>query len=123
MDPLKLQINHEFPVPMLMVKEDGKIHIANEACCELFGYEKKDFVGQNLSILLPEKIRARHAEYVKQFFALPRCRKLGTARDLYGVKKDGGVIPLEIGLYPLGEYTMALVVDITTGRKYAMSSV
>src|SRR5258708_6709768 len=117
---MRLDID-EIPIALLMVKKDLKIYFANRRLCDLFGYHINELIGQDTSILVLPKYRSIHEEKATEYLKHPVYMRLGTARDLHGLKKDGAVVPLEIGLYPFREYVIALLIDITTGRRYAVS--
>lgn len=110
------------PSGMIMVDDSGAIVLVNSQVEQLFGYSRDELLGQSIEILVPLSARAKHPEYRKQFFASPSVRAMGMGRDLFGMKKDGTQIPVEIGLNPLetnGEtFVLASVVDITQ-RKMA----
>ncbi|MCP6756031.1 PAS domain S-box protein, partial [Klebsiella pneumoniae] len=52
----------------------------------------------------------------------PLARSMGVGRDLFGLRKDGTEIPVEIGLNPVettaGRFVLAAIVDISE-RKHA----
>src|SRR5436309_3168397 len=71
--------------------------------------------------LVPDRLRKRHPEHRTDFFANPQTRAMGAGRDLFGVRKDGTEIPVEIGLNPIetdeGLFVLASVVDITARKQ------
>jgi PAS domain S-box-containing protein len=109
------------PSGMLMVDERGSILLVNAQIEQQFGYSREELLGQPVEMLLPAALRARHCEQRTAFFAHPEPRQMGKGRDLFGLRKDGREIPVEIGLNPIrtaeGLRVLASVVDITERKK------
>jgi PAS domain S-box-containing protein len=105
------------PNAMVMVDQKGRINLVNKQTEALFGYSREELVGQPVEILLPASARARHEEHRASFSKAPSQRAMGAGRDLFGVRKDGVQVPLEIGLNPIrtaqGEFILASIVDIS----------
>ncbi len=105
------------PNAMLMVNSDGGIVLVNSQVEKLFGYARQELLGQPIEILIPQRFRGGHAHHRNGFFAHPDARAMGAGRDLYGLRKDGSEVPIEIGLNPLqtadGHFVLASVIDIT----------
>ncbi|WP_149497202.1 sensor histidine kinase [Roseiconus lacunae] len=98
-DHNRFVIDAEFsPVPLLLVAADGVIEKSNRRLDELFGYERGELHGQQLEILVPRNVRRYHEELRNAFFEIPTSRQMGAGRDLFGVHKDGSLVPVEIGL-------------------------
>ena len=106
---------------MLMVGSDGKIVIANPNAEQLFGYSKGELLGQTVELLVPMRSRDHHPIDRDKFFASPKVRQMGLGRDLFGRRKDGSELPVEIGLSPLhtqrGLFVLASIIDLTERRR------
>ena len=109
------------PSGMIMVDERGTIVLVNSQVERLFGYKREELLGQTIDMLVPTAVRDKHPEHRSNFFAEPKARAMGVGRDLYGQRKDGTQIPVEIGLNPLmtdGErFVLASIVDITERKR------
>jgi PAS domain S-box-containing protein len=109
------------PTGMLMMDESGAIVLVNEQTEKLFGYPRSELLGQKLEMLVPTRFRSRHPGFRLAFFEDPKVRAMGAGRDLYGLRKDGSEIPIEIGLNPLttseGRFVLSSVVDITERKR------
>lgn len=116
--PIALEL---LPSPGLVMNKSGKIIAANEGIYKLFGYKSGELVGQSIEVLVPERYRGKHEHHRDGFFKDPSSRKMGSGRDLSGVKKDGTEIPIEIGLKPFnsgGEIVvLASIVDISERKQ------
>lgn len=109
------------PSGMIMVDQDGKIVLVNTQVERLFGYAREELLGQSIEMLVPANVREKHPEHRASFFENPHVRAMGVGRDLFGLRKDGTELPVEIGLNPLeaqGErFVLASIVDITERKK------
>lgn len=109
------------PNSMIMVNKLGEIILVNSQVEKLFGYTRDELIGKPVEVLIPAKFRENHPSLRKSFMLHPQARPMGAGRDLYGLRKDGQEVPLEIGLNPLirdGEYfVLASIIDITERKK------
>ncbi|HMZ79527.1 MAG TPA: PAS domain S-box protein [Acidobacteriota bacterium] len=109
------------PNAMVMVDKQGKIVLVNSQTEILFGYPRQELIGQRVEILVPERYRQSHPTYRNDFFSSPQARPMGAGRDLYGRRKDGQEMAIEIGLNPLiteeGSFVLASIIDITERKR------
>src|SRR6266403_1494305 len=109
------------PSAMMMVDADGRITLVNTQTEKLFGYGRAELLGKDLEMLVPERYRAGHPGHRKDFFRTPSTRSMGVGRDLFGLRKDGSEMPIEIGLNPIntdeGAFVLASIIDITERKR------
>ena len=109
------------PSGMVMINREGTIELINRETERLFGYSREELLGKSIELLVPHRLRERHPGHRTDFFANPQTRAMGEGRDLFGVRKDGTEIPVEIGLNPIetdeGLFVLASVVDITERKR------
>jgi PAS domain S-box-containing protein len=106
---------------MLLVDEQGAILFVNSQAEKTFGYKREELLGQLVETLVPRAARSRHVQDRNGFNAHPDARAMGAGRDLFGLKKDGTQVPVEIGLTPLkspnGLQILASIIDITERKR------
>lgn len=109
------------PNAMIMVAKDGKIVFSNARAAALFGYRREELLGEKIEMLVPHRFLAGHPEHREGFFKNPKTRAMGAGRDLFGLRKDGREVPIEIGLNPIethdGRFILASIIDITERRR------
>ena len=109
------------PHGVVMVDGSGEIVFVNRQTERLFGYAREALLGQPIERIVPTRFRERHPEFRATYFADPQARAMGAGRDLFGRRKDGTEIPVEIGLNPIetdeGLFVLASVVDISARKR------
>jgi PAS domain S-box-containing protein len=109
------------PDAMVIVNEDGEIVLVNAQVERVFGYARKDLLGEHVEILVPERLRNVHGSYRKGFLSDPHARPMGAGLNLYGRRKDGTEFPVEISLSPLpteeGMLVSSAIRDITERKR------
>jgi PAS domain S-box-containing protein len=111
------------PDAMMVVRTDGAIAFANLETERLFGYTRAELVGQPLEMLIPERFRAGHGGHLARFFASPTRRPMGSGLQLYGLRRDGTELPIEVSLSPIhsaeGISVCAAIRDVTERKRMA----
>ena len=109
------------PNAMILADFSGNIVMLNRQAEVLFGYKREELVGKKVEQLIPKRVHQHHPKLRKKFYARPEARPMGAGRDLFGIRKDGTEIPLEIGLNPIQQgdshLILASVIDITERKK------
>lgn len=100
------------PDAIVIVDQDGQINLVNHQTEKLFGYSRDELLRQPVDMLVPESVRARHKEHRRNYLAEPLTRPMGQKKDLYGLRKDGTLFPVEISLSSLATDEGLLVTGI-----------
>jgi PAS domain S-box-containing protein len=99
----------------------GEIRLANPAAERMFGYEKSELRGQKVEVLIPMRHKQVHVGHREGYTKKPEPRAMGAARDLFGIRKDGSEIMVEVSLSPFetaeGKFIMSFVVDVTQRKR------
>lgn len=109
------------PNAIVMIDQAGLIEMVNGQTETMFGYSRAELLGQPVEMLVPGRLRSRHPELRRSFYAAPQSRPMGAGRDLFARKKDGTEFPVEIGLNPIeteeGMMVLSAIVDISTRKR------
>ncbi|MFZ9053901.1 MAG: PAS domain-containing hybrid sensor histidine kinase/response regulator [Woeseiaceae bacterium] len=108
------------PDAMIIVDEHGKIAIVNGQAEQMFGYQRKELLGQPIEQLLPERLRGVHVTHRESFASAPTLRPMGPGLELTARRSDGSEFPVEISLSPIATSTATFVSSVirdVTDRK------
>jgi len=105
---------------IVTIDSQGTILSFNPAAYEMFGFASDAVIGNNVSMLMRAEERAAHDEYLdKSDVQLPRI--INKARELYGLKKDGTVFPIELNISPMQvdeqKMYVGIIRDITDRKR------
>jgi PAS domain S-box-containing protein len=109
------------PTGMLIVDAEGTIILVNREAETVFGYQRQELLGRPIEILLPERHRKEHPDLRRSFVEMHRIRGMAASRNIFGLRKDGSEVALEIGLNPVeteeGVIVLCSILDIEERRK------
>lgn len=114
------------PNGMVVVCERGLITLVNSEIERMFGYASRELVGQPLETLLTSDKREVHALLRAEYFRNPvSIRRMGPDAYVWGQRKDGKHIPLDVRVEPIetprGTQSIAALVDISEHQKLEAS--
>ena len=105
------------PDGVVIVDEGGHMVLVNSQTEKLFGYARKQLLGEPVEMLLPERFRRAHTGHRRDYLAEPVTRPMGDGLQLAGRRADGSEFPLDISLSSLqtseGMLVTAFVRDVT----------
>ena len=108
------------PDAIVVVDKEGKIRHVNSQTQKMFGYDSHELVGETIEILMPARFRMKHVGHRKNYSAKPTTRLMGSGLDLYGKRKDGSELSIDIMLSPVEIEESSLVISVirdVTDRK------
>jgi PAS domain S-box-containing protein len=109
------------PNGVVLVDSAGRIVLLNAQMEKMFGYRRDELIGCPIETLVSERLRAKHSHDRREFGHAASARPMGSGRDLFGQRKNGSEIPIEIGLNPIvfadATLVLATVVDITERKE------
>ncbi len=83
---------------IITIDEFGIIESINPAALALFGFERHEVLGQNVSILMPPPDKERHDGYIANYRNTGHRNIIGIGREVKGRRKDGSVFPFRLGV-------------------------
>ncbi len=115
------QVVESAPNAIVMIDHTGHIEMVNAEAERVFGYTRNELLGKPVEMLVPERYRPKHRKLRTSFFADLVSRPMGAGRDLYGLRRDGGEFPAEIGLNSIqmeqGTKVLSVIVDISARKR------
>jgi two-component system cell cycle sensor histidine kinase/response regulator CckA len=109
------------PNAVVLVDSTGQIVYSNPQTAELLGYAEDELTGMQVDELVPEALRNGHKDDMASYTSAPQTRPMGLSRDLDARRKDGELVPVEIGLSSFvsedRRYVVAVMADITERKQ------
>jgi|GEM_PF-1852800 len=107
---------------IISIDEAQRITLFNSGAEAIFGYGAPEVVGQPVDMLLPERFRVRHGQFVQAFAAGPvESRRMGERLPIFGLRKNGEEFPAEAAISKLdldGKHILTVILrDISEQKR------
>jgi PAS domain S-box-containing protein len=86
---------------IISIDEHGTIESANAAVERMFGFTEAELIGTNITGLMPEQYRNAHRTQLANYLATGESKVMGGVRELKGLRRDGTVFPVDLGVREL----------------------
>lgn len=89
------------PNALFIADAQGDVVYLNKAATALFGYTNAELAGKSGSLLLPEHMRERYAQVLKQYFDAPESVAPLHSMRIEALSKEGDNLAVEFSASPL----------------------
>lgn len=106
---------------IITINDFGIIQSINKAAETMFGYTKPEIIGSNINIIMPNKIKSEHDDYLTRYRKTKQRNVIGTLRSLQAVHKTNGLFDIEVSISEIRVhnqvYFTGIVRDVTERKK------
>ncbi|MCK4865966.1 MAG: PAS domain S-box protein [Gammaproteobacteria bacterium] len=87
---------------VIIIDHQGSILMFNKTAETMFGYQREEVTGRNISMLMPEPDSSSHDAYLHNFISTNDAHIIGIGRDVTALKKNGETFPMHLSVieYP-----------------------
>lgn len=103
----------------------GRIETVNRAAEKMFGYEASELIGRDINVLMPERYRGRHSDYIREYVETGKGTICGAGREVPAQRKDGTEFPVYLAASEVvldGERCFAGIMRDISDQKMAEES-
>jgi len=83
---------------IVIASTTGVIQFINPAIEKLFGYSRRELIGESVKRLMPREHSVAHDDYMKNYMQTGIPKIIGTGRQLTAMRKDGTRFPIYLSI-------------------------
>jgi two-component system sensor kinase FixL len=83
---------------IISIDRNGIVTDFNHAAEEMFGYQAREVIGNDVSMLMPSPYREEHSGYIRSYQRTGEKRAIGRIRDVEARRKSGEVFAMELSV-------------------------
>ena len=86
---------------IININHCGEVQLFNRAAEKMFGYNKTEIIGRNISLLMPQNDSQKHDQYLAKYLSTGERKIIGVGREVVALRKDGTEFPIELSVAEL----------------------
>lgn len=106
---------------IITIDERGIVESVNAAAENIFGYDAREIIGRNVSMLMPSPHREAHDGYLSNYLHTGVAKIIGIGREVSGRRKDGTIFPMDLSVsevkLPTRRMFTGFIRDITDRKR------
>ncbi len=83
---------------IFLIDTEGTILMVNPAASKLFGYDRDEVIGKNITLLMPSPHRELHHTYVHNYLNTGIKKIIGIGREIEGMRNNGTLFPARLAV-------------------------
>jgi PAS domain S-box-containing protein len=83
---------------IITIDSQGIVQSFNKGAEAMFGYQADEIIGNNIKLLQPEEVAAKHDQYLLNYIKTGKANIIGMGRELVAKHKDGSDIPIHLSV-------------------------
>lgn len=83
---------------IITINTKGNILSFNAVAEQLFGWKSDEVIGKNINILMPNPHHSNHDGYLENYLKSGQAKIIGIGREVEGLRKDGSLFPIRLGI-------------------------
>ena len=99
---------------VITLNAKGDMVSFNQGACAMFGYTTEQVLGRNVSMLMPEPVRAWHQSYLQHDPSQVLGQLAGRGREVQGMRQDGSIFPLNLKVTGIARAGQPMYLGIMT---------
>jgi PAS domain S-box-containing protein len=101
---------------MVACDPEGRIVDLNAPLLRIFGYERDELIGEKVEKLIPSRFRDSHEVHRDRYLSAPGLQPMELPRDIWGLRKDGIELAVEVSLATVESGQLRLFFGIIRDR-------
>jgi len=105
------------PNAMVLINAEGNTTLVNSQTEKIFGFSREELINREVEKILPSLFSDEGLGLQNLFFDTPKMGSASKVINLFAMRKDGSLFPVEISFHPIenpeGTLVLAIIIDIT----------
>jgi PAS domain S-box-containing protein len=110
---------------LFVIDDKGTILRVNQASCDVFGWSRNEFIGQNIKMIMPSGHSQKHDGYLSRYLKTGFKKMMGKLREVGAMRKDGSTFPCMLGLNEVvtngSTQFVGFIRDVTTQKSLLLA--